>query len=74
VLLGALGGGATGLLVTADDLSLHPLLVWDAVVSWLAAVLLVVRRPTPRSWRLVALAWAVALPLAYAAARSLGSR
>ena len=66
MLLGVLGGGVTGLLVAADGLSLHTLLVWDAVVSWLAAVLLVVRRGTPRSWRLLALAWALTLPVAYA--------
>jgi hypothetical protein len=40
----------------------------DAVVSWVAALLLAARSRTSPGWRRTAWCWAITLPLAYAVA------
>ena len=66
MLLGVAGGGLTGLMAAGSPSGWRVLLQVDAVVSWVAALLLFARSSTSTSWRRVAAGWAPALPAAYA--------
>jgi hypothetical protein len=66
--LGLVGGALTGVMAATAPSPWRHVVEVDAVVSWLAAILLVARPRTSLLWRRTAWCWTLTLPAAYAVA------